>query len=74
MGRLGEGKERSKPLTAIRKPELWNAHDYTQELWGGVNTDQLGGLWREISSQPPGRILEVALQAALKACGEEGIV
>ena len=41
---------------------------------GGVYTDQLGGLWREISSQPPGRILEVALQAALKACGEEGIV
>ena len=38
-----------------------------------MNLDHLGGLWKEISTQPPGRILELALQAELKAYGEEGL-
>ena len=41
---------------------------------GGVNPYQLGGLWKDISDPPPGIILEVALRAALKACGEEGVM
>ena len=47
--------------------------DYPQELWGRTNPDQLGGIWKDISDLPPGRILEVALLAALLAYGEEGI-
>ena len=27
LGGLGEGKELTTSLTAIRTPELWNAHD-----------------------------------------------
>ena len=39
-----------------------------------MNLDHMEGLWKEISVQPPGRILVVTLQAALKAYGEERLV
>ena len=34
-----------------------------------MNSDQLVGIWKDISAQLPGRILEVALRAAQKAYG-----
>ena len=33
LGALGEGKESTKPLTDIRTPELWNAHDEVREVY-----------------------------------------
>ena len=45
--------------------------DYLHEPWGRINPDQMEVLWKEISAQPPGIILEVALQAAIKAYGDK---
>ena len=48
------------------KLHLW---DQPQELWGRINQEQLGGLWKEIGAKHLVRILEVALQAIKKAYG-----
>ena len=38
---------------------------------GRMNSDQMGGLWKEISAQPSDIIMEVAARASLKDYGEE---
>ena len=55
-----------RPLLIKKRLYWW---DYPQELWGSMNSDQLGGLWKEISAQPFDIILEVAARSALKAYG-----
>ena len=57
-----------RPLLIKEKSHLWY---YLQELWGRMNPDHMGCLWKEISVQPTGIILEVALRADLKNYVEE---
>ena len=51
-----------RPLLIKKKLHI---QDYPQEIWGTMNPNQLGGLRKEISAQPPGRILEVVMRSEL---------
>ena len=46
----------------------------SSEIIGGVNQDYMGGLCNEISTQPPGRVLEVELWDDIKAYGKYRLV
>ena len=59
-------------ITLLIKEQL-HLWDYPQEILGRMDQDHLGCLWKEILYQTPGRIIEVAAQAALKYYGEEGL-
>ena len=42
-----------RPLMINKKFHMW---DYTQGLWGRINQDQLGVIWKDISMQTLGLI------------------
>ena len=54
------------PLLLKEKLHLW---DYSQELWGHMNDDQLGGLWYQLFKNPPGRLLVTVLEAMIRSDG-----